>query len=160
MTFAKQFAAEYSGEIAIQDDRQTLSWDQVDDVLNRCANALQAADLGPGNRIAVFAENTVETALANLGGLVAGASVVPVNFHLTAEEVAYILSDSEARVLFVGPETAERGLAAAAQSNVHTVIGWDDAGAATPWVDWLADSGADEHDQRPWDHEDVQREEP
>ena len=119
MTFAKAFAAEYPGEIAIQDDRQKLSWDLVDDILNRCANGLQAIDLGPNNRIAVFAENSVETALANLGGLVAGASVVPVNFHLTAEEVAYILSDSEARVLFVGPETAERGLVAASQSNVH-----------------------------------------
>ena len=107
MTFAKEFAGEYPGEIAIQDDHQSLSWDEVNDVLNRFANGLQSLDLGPDNRIAVFAENALETALANLGGLVAGASVVPVNFHLTGEEVAYILSDSGARVLFVGPETAE-----------------------------------------------------
>ena len=63
--------------------------------------------------MAVFAENACETALANLGGLVGGASVVPVNFHLTAEEVAYILEDSGTRMLFVGPETAERGIEAA-----------------------------------------------
>ena len=37
--------------------------------------------------------------------LLAGASTVPVNFHLNADEVAYILADSGARVLFVGPET-------------------------------------------------------
>ena len=147
MTFAKQFATQYPGEIAIQDDRQRLSWDLVDDVLNRCANGLQSTDLGPSNRIAVFAENSVETALANLGGLVAGASVVPVNFHLTAEEVAYILSDSEAWVLFVGPETAERGLAAAAQSNVHSVIGWGDSGVDIDWVDWLAVADGDDPDQ-------------
>ena len=69
------------------------------------------------------------------------------NFHLTAEEVAYILSDSEARILFVGPETAERGLAAAAESNVHTVIGWGDSGAALSWSDWLAGAGGDEPDE-------------
>ena len=147
MTFAKQFAAEYPGEVAIRDEHQALSWDQVNDTLNRCANGLQGADLGPDTRIAVFAENGVETALANLGGLVAGASVVPVNFHLTAEEVAYILSDSEARILFVGPETAERGLAAAAESNLHTVIGWGDSGAALSWSDWLAGAGGDEPDE-------------
>lgn len=147
MTFAKQFVVEYPDETAIQDDLTTLSWDDVDDVLNRCANGLQAMDLRPDNRIAVFAENAVETAMANLGGLVAGASVVPVNFHLTAEEVAYILSDSGARVLFVGPETAERGLEAAAQSDVHTVIGWGDSGNATPWQDWLASCDAGEPDR-------------
>ena len=147
MTFANQFAAEYPGEVAIQDEHQALSWEEVDDALNRCANGLQAADLGPDTRIAVFAENSVETALANLGGLVAGASVVPVNFHLTAEEVAYILSDSEARILFVGPETAERGIAAAAESDVHTVIGWGDSGSAVPWSDWLVNSEGHEPDE-------------
>ena len=147
MTFAKQFAAEYPEETAIQDDQVNLSWNDVDDVLNRCANGLQAMDLGPDTRIAVFAENAVETAMANLGGLVAGASVVPVNFHLTAEEVAYILSDSGARVLFVGPETAERGLEAAAQSDVHTVIGWGESGDATPWQDWLKGNEGGEPDQ-------------
>lgn len=147
MTFAKEFAGEYPGEIAIQDDRQSLSWDEVNDVLNRFANGLQSLDLGPDNRIAVFAENALETALANLGGLVAGASVVPVNFHLTGEEVAYILSDSGARVLFVGPETAERGHEAAAQSDVHTVVGWGDSGEATAWDEWLSRNDPGEPDQ-------------
>jgi acyl-CoA synthetase (AMP-forming)/AMP-acid ligase II len=146
MTFAKPFAEERPDEIAISDPQKALKWNEVDDVLNRCANGLQAMDLGPDTRIAVFAENSVETALANLGGLLAGASVVPVNFHLTAEEVAYILSDSEARVLFVGPETAERGVEAAAQSNVHTVIGWGGADGVTDWNDWIAEQGSGEPD--------------
>lgn len=149
MTFAKKYAGEYPEETAIQDDHHSLSWAEVDDELNRCANGLQAMDLGPGTRIAVFAENSLETAMANLGGLVAGASVVPVNFHLTADEVAYILSDSGARVLFVGPETSERGLEAAAQSEVHTVIGWGCEGqeGLTDWRTWLAGNEAGEPDQ-------------
>ena len=140
MTFASAVAAERPEEIAIRDERSELRWAEVDDVLNRCANALQAMDLGPDTRIAVFGENSIETGLANLGGLLAGASVVPVNFHLTAEEVAYILNDSGARVLFVSPETAERGLEAASQSKIHTVVGWrtDAADGLTPWDDFLA----------------------
>jgi long-chain acyl-CoA synthetase len=140
--FASRLAAERPEEIALRDERQALRWADVDEVLNRVANGLMALDLGPDRRIAVFAENAAETALANLGGLIAGASVVPVNFHLTADEVAYILEDSGARVLFVGPETAERGGRAAAQSDVHTVIGWSEAEGVTEWRTWLAAQSA------------------
>ena len=123
-SFAKTIAAERPEEIALRDPRQALTWLDVDNVLNRAANAIRLADTGPDLRIAVFAENGVETALANLGGLIGGASVVPINFHLTAEEVAYILSDSGARMVFLGPETAERGLEAAALAGIDQVIGW------------------------------------
>ncbi len=143
-TFAKSLAAERPGEVAVRDETKALDWMALDDRLNRIANGLNALDLGPHRRVAVFAENAVETALANLGGLIGGASVVPVNFHLTAAEAAYILDDSGARVLFVGPETAERGLEAAASSRVHTVIGWDCDGGATPWSEWLAAQSAAE----------------
>ena len=140
MTFAKAIARDKPDEIAIRDERVALTWLQLDDLLNRCANGLRNLDLGRDCRIAVFAENSVETALANLGGLLAGASVVPVNFHLTADEVAYLLQDSKARVLFVGPETAERGLAAAKASEVATVIGWHSSGEAPvqDWQTWLS----------------------
>ncbi len=136
--FAEKLAAERPEEIALRDETKALTWAQVSDVLNRVANGLLAMDLGPEHRVAVFAENAVETALANLGGLIGGASVVPVNFHLTADEVAYILEDSGTRVLFVGPETAERGVDAAAQvSSLHTVIGWAEADGVVPWSEWL-----------------------
>ena len=60
-----------------RDQHSALSWAEVDDVLNRAVNALLALDLGPDRRMAVFAENAVETGLANLAGLLAGVSVVP-----------------------------------------------------------------------------------
>ena len=68
-TFAKTIAAERPSEIALRDPRQALTWLEVDDQLNRAANAIRSAELGPERRIAVFAENGVETAIANLGGL-------------------------------------------------------------------------------------------
>lgn len=143
-TFAAALAVERPDEVAVRDQHSALTWAQVDDVLNRAVNGLLELDLGPDRRMAVFAENAVETGLANLAGLLAGISVVPVNFHLTAEEVAYILNDSGARVLFVDGVTAERGAAAALESAVHTVIGWSssaaDAGAIQDWQAWLAAS--------------------
>ena len=140
MSFAKEYAKENPEEIAIQDANQSLTWDEVDDVLSRCGNGLQVLDLGPDKRVAVFAENSVQTALANLGGLIGGASVVPVNFHLTGDEVNYILQDSGARVLFVGPETWERGIEAIKNSSVHTLVSWNVPvkDGMVDWVDWLS----------------------
>ena len=101
-----------------------MTWGDVDDTLNRVANALHGIDLGPARRVAVYAENSIETVLAHLGGLLAGASTVPVNFHLNVEETAYILADSHSSMLFVGPENLERGMAAAAQAGIGTVVAW------------------------------------
>ncbi len=122
-----------------------LDWAEVDDTLNRVANLILGADLGPERRVAVFAENSAETALAHLGALLGGASTVPVNFHLTADEAAYILDDSEAAILFVSPETIERGLQAAASAGVELVVAWGSipdsvaTDAVTGWATWLAD---------------------
>jgi len=138
-TFARALADARPDEVALDDGRSRIGWAQLDDLLNRVANSLLAMDLGPDRRVAVFAENASETAIAHIGGLIAGASTVPCNFHLTAPELAYILSDSGAAVLFVGPETAERGLEAATEAGITRVIGWRCAGRAgiLDWAEWL-----------------------
>ena len=76
----------------------------MDDVLNRAVNGLLELDLGPDRRMAVFAENAVETGLANLAGLLAGISVVPVNFHLTGEEAGYVIDNCEAKAVIYDAE--------------------------------------------------------
>ena len=124
--FAKELARKNPEQVAIRDDKESLTWDDVDGILNRAVNRLLETDLGPQRRISVFAENSNQTALAHLAGLLAGASTVPVNFHLTAEEAAYILQDSETSVLFLGPETVERGLEAAQIAGIQKVIAWSD----------------------------------
>lgn len=138
--FSAELARSRPDEIALTDPWKALRWAEVDDVLNRMANGLQTFDLAPARRIAVFAENAAETGLANLGGLIAGVSVTPVNFHLNAEEAAYILENSAASVLFVDAATAERGLAAARIAGVKTVIGWGVGGAGV--IDFHAWLGA------------------
>jgi len=138
--FSAALALERPDEAALVDGARSLGWAEVDSVLNRVANGVLAASLGDGDRVSVFAENAAETALAHLGALLGGASTVPVNFHLTAPEAAYILSDSGTRLLFVGPETAERGVAAAREAGVGTVVGWGGPmpDGVVPWREWLA----------------------
>jgi long-chain acyl-CoA synthetase len=144
---AAGLAADRPDQVALRDDDVVLGWAQVNDTLNRVVNGLADFDLGPDRRVAVLAENSVETVLAHLGGLLAGASTVPVNFHLNADEVAYILQDSGAQVLLVGPGTAATGLDAARRVGVPVVIGWRLDGehdGARSWEHWLASASAAE----------------
>ncbi len=140
MTIATaQRAAETPNETALGDERVVITWAELDSTLNRATNALLGAGLGEGQRIAVFAENAAETVLGHLSGILAGISTVPVNFHLTAEEVQYILEDSQSGMVLVGPETAEVGLEAARAAGVGLVVGWrcpDDSGVLS-WEAFL-----------------------
>ena len=88
----------------------------------------------------MFAENAAETALAHLGGLLAGASTVPVNFHLTASEAAYILSDSRAASCSSAPKRSSAGSPLPPKPASTTVIGWgcDGVEGVTDWDEWLA----------------------
>ena len=147
-TFAYKLAAECPEEIALRDENRALKWAEVDDILNRVANGLAQLDLGPKRRVAVFAENAAETALANLGGLIGSASVVPVNFHLTADELAYILDDADVRVLFADGNTLDRAVEAARVANVPMVIAWQaESPDAIAWEAWLAEQPADPADE-------------
>ena len=137
--FAEQQSMENPSAIALTDPEKSLTWEQVNEVLNRAANLLLNIDIGPKRRVAVFAENASETALAHLGALFGGSSSVPVNFHLTAEETSYILQDSESQILFVDNHTAERGILAAQEAGIDTIIGWkcEDYDQITSWEDWI-----------------------
>ena len=127
---AEHIPADDADQMALADQRTTLGWAEFDRVMNRAVNLLHSLDLGPERRLAVFAENSVETVIAYVATALAGASAVPVNFHLTPDELAYILEDSASALLLVGPETAERGMLAAKAVSSTTgdkpiaVMGW------------------------------------
>jgi long-chain acyl-CoA synthetase len=70
---------------------------RVDEV----AAALAELGIGKGDRVAIFSYNRPEWVMADLACLKLGAWVIPVYHTLPAETVAYILKDSEAKLMFV-----------------------------------------------------------
>lgn len=132
-------APDQRDQLALVDERVEYSWNQLDPVLNHAANAMGAA-VDAARRVAVFAPNSAETVIAYVAGLEAGVSTVPVSYHLTAGELEYILSDSGASVLLVGPETVEIALEAARAVGLTQVVGWrcEPRAGLTGWGDWLA----------------------
>jgi acyl-CoA synthetase (AMP-forming)/AMP-acid ligase II len=140
-----RLATTRSADLALSDPRRTFTWSELDEVLNRLVNRLISLGLAPGQRVAVYAENAAETVLSHVAGTLAGLSTVPISFHLTVEEVTYILEDSGTAVLFVGPETAEHGVQAAAAAGCSCVIGWrSEHDAIMSWQAWLDASSASE----------------
>ena len=148
---AQHIPADDPDQMALADQQTTLGWAELDRMMNQAVNLLHTLDLGPERRLAVFAENSVETVIAYVATALAGASAVPVNFHLTPDELAYILDDSASALLLVGPETAERGIQAAESVSRSTgkqaiaVMGWrcPDRPDATSWEDALAHAPAE-----------------
>lgn len=134
------YSPERLRSLALADERVRYSWAELDQVLNRTVNALLTLNLGEQRRAAVFASNCAETVLAYAGCLLAGASSVPVSYHLTMEELVYILTDSGARALFVGPSTLDIGLAAARRVGIDSVIAWRSppTDGVIAWEEWLA----------------------
>ena len=95
------------------------SYAELDDRATRLARALQQRGVGTGDRLAVLALNGMETWESYLAGVRLGAIVVPVNFRLVADEVAYVLADSGATALVV--DAALTGVAAKAREQASAV---------------------------------------
>ena len=69
------------------------------------AGGLQRWGIGRGDRVAILSENRPEWTIADFACLLLGAVTVPIYATLTADQTAYILRDSGARVVFVSSAT-------------------------------------------------------
>lgn len=74
--------------------------------------------MNPDDHAAVLMGNRVELVELVLGAIFAGVWITPINRHLRPEEIAYIVADSGAKVLFCDPE--HEGVAR--QSPARTVL--------------------------------------
>src|SRR5713226_5693089 len=71
---------------------------------DRLSAALTRLGVGPGDRVAFFSLNCHRLLEAYYGVLEAGAVLLPLNVRLASHELAYILNDSGAKMLFLEKE--------------------------------------------------------
>jgi long-chain acyl-CoA synthetase len=121
-----EWATETPGAIAIVagDERRTFA--ELDANANRLARALRRRGLVPGDAVALLGSNRaafVETVYACQR---AGFRLTPINWHLTADEAGYIVTDCEAKALVATGDLTELAagcLANAAPSTVALAAG-------------------------------------
>jgi long-chain acyl-CoA synthetase len=98
---------------------ETLSYGELERRGNRFAHFLRAAGLSHLDHYAIFMENNARYVEACAAGERAGLYYTCVNSYLTGDELAYILDNSEAKVLVTS--AAKRAVAAAALAQCPRV---------------------------------------
>jgi long-chain acyl-CoA synthetase len=89
---------------ALEFEGRSTTFAEFDRRTNQVANALIAAGLTKGQRIAYVGKNSDHYCELLVGGAKAGVVMTPIGWRLAPPEVAYIVEDSGAPIVFVGPE--------------------------------------------------------
>jgi long-chain acyl-CoA synthetase len=129
-------AAKDRAAVAVDGDGRRATFGELEDASNRVANALIAAGVGRGERVAFVDRNGTEFWEALLGAWKAGAVLVPLNFRLAGAELAWALEDCGARVVVAGEELAP--LIPDGGYRVVVLTDGDPGPGRTSWGDWLA----------------------
>lgn len=104
----------YGDRVGIVDepDQPAASWGEVTyrrmaELARAQAAGLDRLGVGAGERVAIVSHNSARLMTSLFGVSGHGRVLVPVNFRLKAEEVAYIVEQSGASMLLVDPELDE-----------------------------------------------------
>ncbi len=119
-------ARHYPERAAVVLGDQRLTYAQVDAAANQVANLLAARGIGNGDKVALSCPNLPYFPIIYYGILKAGAVVVPLNVLLKGREIAYHLTDSDAKAYFCFQGTAELPMAAEGYAGFQEADRCDD----------------------------------
>jgi long-chain acyl-CoA synthetase len=125
---------------AVEPDGRAVSYGELAERADQLARGLQALGLGPGDTVAGMLPNGSAALALFFAAMQTGLYVVPVNWHLAAAEVAYILGDSGAGALVAHERFAGVAAAAADQAGIGREARFADG--AVPGFAPLASLGA------------------
>ncbi|MFV0309251.1 MAG: long-chain-fatty-acid--CoA ligase [Desertimonas sp.] len=114
-----------------------LSFAELNAGVNRCANALTERGVKRGDRVALLMMNSIEFEEAFFAIAKLGAVIVPLNWRLVADELAFILDDAGATVLIADTDFAAVVEDLHGRGDATKVTTWITVGGDTP--DWAAD---------------------
>lgn len=99
---ARATASTHPDDTALVFGDKTTSFHQLDARADQVANGLRGLGLGAQARIAILDHSSNQFYELWLGAARAGLVLAPLNNRLSAQEVAQVINDSQARVLFIG----------------------------------------------------------
>jgi fatty-acyl-CoA synthase len=132
-------AQRYPDKPAVVAGDLRVTYAEFDAAVNRTAHALTDRGLTKGDRLALLSHNSWQYAVLAFATAKLGVVLVPVNFMLGPDEIAYILRHSGASGLVTEDAlaaTADKALAAAGtQGGVRGWIGLSGAAPSAGWED-------------------------
>ena len=117
-------AARHPGKLAIACGEVLWTYAEFDALSSRLAAGLAGHGIAKGDRVAILARNSHAFAAMRFALARLGAVLVPINFMLTADEVAYILRHAGARLLATDSGLAALATAAAARDTAVEQLLW------------------------------------
>lgn len=133
--FLRYSEQQFPDRTAVVCGNQRFTYAQFADRASRLAGALHQTGVKPGDRVAFLSMNCHRLLEAYYGVPAAGAVLLPLNIRLAGHELAYILNDAGAKVLFL--EQDFLGLVDSFRQDLATVqtfVMLD----APPQANWLA----------------------
>ena len=106
-----------AGKVAVIDDAGAHTYAEVASHADRCGSALLAQGAQPGDRVILCMQDSVHFTACFLGAIKAGLIPIPLNTLLPADDYAYVLGDSAARLAVVSQPLLERFAAGVAQAS-------------------------------------------
>ncbi len=107
LEFQRRALSLYADREAVVDGTLRLTYGEFFDRCNRWSAALQRLGVAKGDRVAYIAPNTHAQLESFYAVPQIGAVLVPINFRLTPEEIAYIIRHSGAKVVCAAAEHVE-----------------------------------------------------
>ncbi|MGH7023002.1 MAG: AMP-binding protein [Caulobacteraceae bacterium] len=130
-------------DVAVHDPLGTRAFREINENANKLVRFLRGQGLGPGDSVALLCSNRAEFTEVLSAALRGGFRITPVNWHLTAEEVAYIVQDCEAKALIAETRYPSALSADSPHLKVRISIGADAPGFV-PYAEALAgEEGSD-----------------
>ncbi|MFD4375416.1 FadD3 family acyl-CoA ligase [Streptomyces sp. NPDC058486] len=130
---------------AVVDGRTRISYAELAARVGRSAAACLATGVRAGDRVAIWAPNSLDWIVAALGAVTAGAVLVPLNTRFKGTEAADVLARSRARLLFVtGTFLGTSYVASLRRAGVplpdleRVVVLGDTAPDEAEWTTWKA----------------------
>ncbi|MBC7236333.1 MAG: AMP-binding protein [Chloroflexi bacterium] len=97
--FLEQSASKFGSKVALVFEDQRLTYEQIDAMANRLANALIAAGVRRGDRVAIYLGNSVEAVVSIFAALKANGVFVVINPTTKEDKLAFVLNNCQARAL-------------------------------------------------------------
>ncbi len=122
---------------AVIDGEAATSYRDLRDRVATVAGGMRAQGVGRGDRVAILSINRAQYIEVLFAAARLGAIAVPLNWRLTAPELAFQVGDSEPVMLFVDPElqSLAEGVRAQPESrSLRTYVAFDVEAAAPPWA--------------------------
>ena len=104
ISFLRRTAKVFPNRLSIVYEDIKFSWSETFERCKKLASALKSEGLERGDVVGFIAVNTPELYEAHFGIPMAGLVLNAINYRLDAKTIAYILSHSETKILFVDTE--------------------------------------------------------